>query len=117
MVNVTVEARNDADDPGSVKLQGGTWELNIWATTDELWKLADIEKTDWTQQRTLRVGTSAHAPTWWHERDGMVHILVGHDDLTWDFGVTVPLAAVRQLLAKLGEPPSVPPPPFGPTLF
>ena len=43
--------------PGVVKLQGGTWELNIWATTDEFWKLADIEKTDLAQGRTLRVGT------------------------------------------------------------
>jgi hypothetical protein len=42
MVRVTVEARNDADNPGLVKLQGGMWELNIWATTDELWKLAGI---------------------------------------------------------------------------
>jgi hypothetical protein len=24
-----------------------TWELTIWATTDELWTLAGIEKTDW----------------------------------------------------------------------
>ena len=47
MVDVTVEARNDADDPGLVKLQGETWELNIWATTDELWKLTGIDKTDW----------------------------------------------------------------------
>jgi len=46
MVEVTVEARNDAGNPGLVKLQGKTWELNIWATTDELWKLAGIEKKD-----------------------------------------------------------------------
>jgi hypothetical protein len=37
------------------------WELNVWATTDELWKLADIEKTDWVKRRTLQVGTCAHA--------------------------------------------------------
>ncbi len=117
MVNMTVEARNNVDDPGVVKLQGGTWELNIWATTDELWKLADIEKTDLAQGRTLRVGTSAHAPVWWNELDGTVYISVGHDDVTWDFGVTVPLATVRQILAELGQPPSVSPPPFGPTLF
>ena len=40
MVDMTVEARNNADDPGLVKLQGETWELNVWATTDELRKLA-----------------------------------------------------------------------------
>jgi len=27
MVHVTVEARNDAGNPGVVKLQGETWEL------------------------------------------------------------------------------------------
>jgi hypothetical protein len=103
MVNVTVEARNDVDTPGLVKLQSDTWELNIWATTDELWKLADIEKTDWDQRRTLQVGTSAKAPVWWSERDGTVDILVGHDDVTWDFGVTVPLSTVHNLLAELGD--------------
>jgi hypothetical protein len=36
MVHVTVEASNDVDNPGVVKLQGETWELNIWATTNEL---------------------------------------------------------------------------------
>lgn len=89
-MNVTVEARNDVDTPGVVKLQGETRELNIWATTDELWKLADIEKTDWVQRRTLQVGTCAHAPVWWNELDGTVYIVVGNDDVTWDAGVTVP---------------------------
>jgi hypothetical protein len=117
MVNVTVEARNDVDNPGVVKLQGETWELNVWATTDELWKLADIEKTDWVQRRTLQVGTCAHAPVWWNEQDGTVYIVMGNDDVSWDMGVTVPLATVHQLLAELGEPPEVIPPPFGPTLF
>jgi hypothetical protein len=54
MADVTVEARNDAGNPGLVKLQGETWELNIWATTDELWKLAGIEETDWDRRRTLQ---------------------------------------------------------------
>jgi hypothetical protein len=117
MVDVTVEARNDADNPGLVKLQGETWELNIWATTDELWTLAGIEKTDWVQRRTLKVGTCANAPAWWNERDGAVSILVGNDDEAWDIGVTIPLGTVHELLAKLGEPPEVTPPPYGPTLF
>ena len=43
MVKVYVEARNDETSPSHVKLQGETWELNVWATTDDLWKLADIE--------------------------------------------------------------------------
>lgn len=117
MVNVTVEARNDADNPGVVKLQGEAWELNVWATTDELWKLAGIEKTDWDQRRTLQVGACAGAPVWWSERDGTVSILVGHDDETWDMGVTVPLETVHELLSELGEPPPAAPLPFGPTLF
>ena len=117
MVYVTVETRNEGSNPGGVKLQGDTWELNVWATTDELWKLADIEKTDWDQRRTLQVGRSAKAPVWWSERDGTVYILVGHDDMTWDFGVTVPLSTVHNLLAELGDPPEPPPAPFGPTLF
>ena len=63
MVDVTVEARNDADNPGLVKFSGETWELNIWATPDELWTLAGIEKTDWVQRRTLKVSTCAGLST------------------------------------------------------
>jgi hypothetical protein len=114
MVDVTVEARNDAGSPGAVKLQGETWELNIWATTDELWTLAGIENTDWAQRRTLKVGTCAGAPVWWDELDSTVNILVGHDAETWDMGVTIPLGTVHEILAELGEPPEVTPPPFGP---
>ena len=117
MVHVIVEARNDAGNPGGVKLQGETWELNIWATTDELRKLAGIEKTDWVQRSTLKVGTCANAPVWWNERDGTVCILVGNDDEAWDMCVTIPLVTVHELLAEIGEPPSATPPPFGPTLF
>ena len=117
MVDVTVEARNDADNPGLVKIQGETWELNIWATTDELRKLAGIEKTDWAQRRTLKAGTCANAPVWWNERDGTVYILVGNDDEAWDICVTIPLATVHQLLSEVGEPPSTTLPPFGPTLL
>jgi hypothetical protein len=46
-----------------------------------------------------------------------VNILVGHDAETWDMGVTIPLGTIHELLAGLGEPPEVTPPPFGPTLF
>jgi hypothetical protein len=117
MVRVTVEARNGAGNPGVVKLQGETWELTISATTDELWQLAGIEKTDWDQRRTLKVGTCANAPVWWNERDGTVYILVGNDDEAWDMGVTIPIGTVHELLGELREPPDVTPPSFGPTLF
>jgi hypothetical protein len=114
MVHVTVEARNDAGNPGVVKLQGEAWELNVSATTDELWQLAGIEKTDWDQRRTLKVGTSANAPVWWNERAGTVYILVGKDDEAWDMSVTIPLGTVHELLGELGKPPEITPPPFGP---
>jgi len=114
MVDVTVEARNDAGDPGLVKLQGETWELNIWATTDELWKLAGIEETDWDQRHTLKVGTCANAPVWWNELDGTVYILVGDDDEAWDMCVSIPLGTVHELLGELGEPPRLPRRPSAP---
>jgi hypothetical protein len=117
MVKVYVEARNDPGNPGYVKLGGETWELNVWATADDLWKLADIEATDWSQRRLLAVGTCAGVPVWWSEEDGTVNILVGKDHETWDLGVAVPLTTVRSLLAALGEPPEKPPQPWGPTLF
>ncbi len=117
VVKVYVEARNDETSPGYVKLQGETWELNVWATTDDLWKLADIEATDWSQRRLLAVGRCARAPVWWHEEDGTVYIIVSEDYEAWDLCVAVPLATVRSLLDELGEPPEKPQQPWGPTLF
>lgn len=117
MVKVYVEARNDEASPGYVKLQGETWELNVWATTDDLWKLADIEATDWSQRRLLAVGRCARAPVWWHEEDGTVYIIVSEDYEAWDLCVAVPLATVRSLLDELGEPPEKPQQPWGPALF
>jgi hypothetical protein len=89
--------------PDWSKLQGETWELNIWATTDELWKLTGIDKTDWAQRGTLKVGTCANAPVWWNELDGTVYILVGDDDEAWDMCITIPLGTIHELLGELGE--------------
>lgn len=113
MVTVFVEARDDKTNPGCVKLQGETWELNVWATTDDLWKLADIETTDWSQRRLLTVGRCAHAPVWWSGEDGTVHIIVSEDYESWDLCVTVPLVTVHSILADLGEPPEKPQQPWG----
>jgi hypothetical protein len=101
MLNIAVEAGADDDDLGSIRLEDETWALAIWATRPDLWKLADIEETDWDQRRTLKVGTCANAQAWWSERDGTVSILVGDDDEAYDFWVTVPLSAVHEILAQL----------------
>jgi hypothetical protein len=43
------------------------------------------------------VGTAAGADVFWSARDGVVSVLVGHDDETWDIAFVVPVAVVIQL--------------------
>lgn len=92
MVDVTAEVEFDGNI--AVKLQGGdAWELNIRASPADFAKLQGIQHTA-RAGRSLAVGRCAGAPAWWNERDGQVTILVGHDDVTWDVAVIVPLAAI-----------------------
>lgn len=97
MVEVSVEAMAGGD--GLIKLSDQAWELNVIASLAELRKLRGIENTDWAQRRTLTAGTCLDAPVWWHEADGRVCILVGADDEVWQVAITVPVSAVREIIA------------------
>jgi hypothetical protein len=102
VVNVTL---NEADGSEvSVKLQTETWELNVWASAAELVRLHGIEDADWTARRSLAIGTCAGAPVYWTMSGDQATILIGHDDETWDIGVSIPVATVHEI-ASLAERP------------
>lgn len=96
---VDVTAEIELDGNAAVKLQGGdTWELNIRALPADFMTLRDIQHTTHPRGRSLAIGRCADAPVWWNEEDGQVAILVGHDDVTWDVAVMVPLATVDDIV-------------------
>jgi hypothetical protein len=101
VANVTL---NVASDPGRpivvvVKLQSRTWELNFRATADELASLHGIREADWVTRRCLHVGESAGSRVHWSAEGDTATIMVGDDDETWDFAVTVPIASVDRIVA------------------
>jgi hypothetical protein len=73
-------------------------ELNFRATQEALMGLRSIRDADWTKRRCLHIGESAGAPVHWAADGETATILVGHDEKTWDIGVTVPIAAVETIV-------------------
>ncbi|RCG31722.1 hypothetical protein DQ384_09270 [Sphaerisporangium album] len=101
MVDVTLD-----DSDGStvvVKLQTETWELNIRAPLADLARLHDIRQADWASRRSLAVGTCAGSPVFWTANEDQATILIGHDDETWDIGISLPIETVDEIVRLAGE--------------
>ncbi|XGV95718.1 MAG: hypothetical protein ACAF41_23620 [Leptolyngbya sp. BL-A-14] len=90
-----------ASDPLSVKLQSNAAELNIWLKfSDVAAILSGIPGGDGVH--ALAAGTSANAQAFWAlGGSGELFIVVGHDDETWDFGVTLSPRSRDELLREL----------------
>ncbi|MFY9930912.1 MAG: hypothetical protein WAK82_23210 [Streptosporangiaceae bacterium] len=101
MVHVTLNFASRPADPilVLVKLQSPEWELNFRATPEALMGLRSIRDADWNNRRCLHIGKSAGAPVHWTAHGESAEILVGHDEETWDIGVTVPIATVETIVA------------------
>ena len=82
----------------AVKLQTDSWEVNVHASPFELMKLRGIRDARWDERRTIRAGTSAGAPVYWAAEGDDVTLMIGHDDETWDLAVTMPIAAVEEIV-------------------
>jgi hypothetical protein len=84
-----------------VKIQAPAWEVNVRASADELSRLKDIRLADWDQGRSLRVGESAEASAFWACNGGEVTLMIGHDEETWDIGVTFPVEIADAIVKEL----------------
>ncbi len=84
-----------------IKIQAGVFELNVSMSIEELQMLPDIKNAHWEDRSSLRIGSSAGSPAWWSCDEGVLSILVGEDDEYWDFGVTLPVAVVDDILADI----------------
>jgi hypothetical protein len=85
------------DEPAiSLKIGSDSFELNVTLRIFELARLDEVLSTRW-EGGALRLGSSASSATWWSCDEGKVAICVGHDDQTWDFSISFPVAEFENL--------------------
>ena len=102
VIDVTMGA---AGPPHEVvlKLQGGDdWELNVWATFEDLAKLRGVRAAAWDQRRSIAAGTSAGGKVFWTApAEGAdpetATVLIGHDDEAWDIVFLIPVTLVEKI--------------------
>jgi hypothetical protein len=82
------------------KLQGDIWELNIWLNAEEINALRDMRRADWNGRYAIKAGKSANACVFWAYLDGNVAIMVGDDDESWDFSVTISRETMNKLFVS-----------------
>jgi hypothetical protein len=84
-----------------LKLGHDACEINVWVKHDELGLLPRVLHADWGRRGSMRIGTSAGTPVFRSCDGELVFIMVGHDDETWDFGVTIPQAVFVEVIAEM----------------
>jgi len=99
-VTLNLASRHDVPIWVLVKLQTPAWELNFWATPQELAGLGSIRDTDYAAGRCLHIGESAGSRVHWSADGQTATIMVGHDEQTWDIAVMVPVTAVDTIVAE-----------------
>jgi hypothetical protein len=88
------------DDGFALKFQTDVWEVNVYASADDLLRLRDIRTADWGQRPSIRAGTSAGAQAFWASTGGAAALMIGHDDETWDITVTIPFDVIDQVVEE-----------------
>jgi hypothetical protein len=101
VVDITLGAAG-AQHEVLLKLQGGDgWELNVWATFEELAELRSIRAASWDQRRSIRAGKSAGRSVFWAVSDVAdpvsATVMIGQDDETWDIAFLVPIEGVEKI--------------------
>lgn len=110
MTTASISVEKDAAPEGTlyaIKIGCDEFEINVWVREAELERLSEVRRTPWLSG-SLRIGTAAEAAAWWSvsspdEGPPTLSILVGHDDETWDFGVTLPLDVLDDVLNAVEE--------------
>ena len=101
VVSVSEAWLDEATRGFGIKIQAGACELNLWLTAEEMQMLPDGRNARWESRSSFRIGRSAGSPAWWSCDEGHLSMLVGEDDECWDFGVTLPVAVVGDILAEV----------------
>ncbi len=95
-----ISVESGGDDDYHIKFQGVDWEFNVRLLVNEVGELNRLRSAQWGTESVIRVGQSAGADVFWayNTDSDSVSILVGHDDVTWDFGVMVPPPDLREAI-------------------
>lgn len=84
-----------------LKISSANWELNILLSKDELSKIPDVVNARWENRNCLRLGDCLGASTWWSLEEHGLSILVGFDEESWQFGVTMPHSVLQNLFSEI----------------
>lgn len=84
-----------------LKIQENNWEINVWMTEEELARVPGTRTARWDEHGSIQLGECAGSPAFWSCEDGKLSILVGADDETWDFGVTLPESVIDEVMAEI----------------
>ena len=98
-VSVTADVAFDEGGGNAVllKLQGASYELNVWISIEEVPNLREL--STWENGST-QIGRSAGAPCFWSNDDKRFSVLVGQDNQTWDFAVWFSIDAFRKIVEE-----------------
>ena len=100
--SVSVSADPAFDELGNsavlIKIQSSEFELNIFVQTVEVPLLRSLPK--W-EAGSKRIGSSAGSPSFWSIDGENLSILVGPDNQSWDFGVSLGAAILEQIIQEV----------------
>ena len=104
---ISVSLSHEIDEQGSplfiLTIQEDAWEISIWLTEDELARVPNTKTARWDERGSIQLGRCAGASTFWSCEDGKLTILVGADDETWDFGLTLPETILDEVMVEIGR--------------
>ncbi|HTL30678.1 MAG TPA: hypothetical protein VL282_15710 [Tepidisphaeraceae bacterium] len=103
--SITVDPSTETDGSPSyrIKIQTDTFELNVCVRPEEVVKFDRVFTTPWSKG-AIQIGTSAGSRAFWcsgDEAEKTVSILIGHDDQTWDFAVSLPRDSVDAIRREI----------------
>jgi hypothetical protein len=103
MVHVSLDVASQPGEPVLVLvlLQGPDWVLSLRATPRDLLNLYWIRQADLTARRILQVGAASGARVHWAADGEAATAMVGDDDLSWDYAVTIPFETVDRIVAEV----------------
>jgi len=81
-----------------VKIQGGSYEINVLLSSDDIDRLNREDLPVAPDDHAVTAGTCFNAAAHWSRCAGdMMAIVVGHDDVTWDIGVWMPIDTFTEI--------------------
>src|SRR5688572_4748568 len=103
--DVTCEESELDDSSASVaaKLSSAIAEINLWFSGAEARRIQQI-LTLAIDAPGLQMGRTAGSKVFWvRDAADRFHLLIGHDDTTWDIGFTLPISTIQSLVQCVGD--------------